>query len=107
MGIARSPACRTSPINFAASGDNTIIAAVTAAPIKVYGLFFTVAGATNITFKDGTTALSGPIVFTNNGSSQQLNLWEEPWFYCQPGDAFVMNNSNAVQVSGIIYYTQP
>src|SRR6266704_1455429 len=100
---AHSQNCKTAAINFAASGDNTVIAAVTGAPITVFGFFFTVAGATNITFKDGSTALSGAVVFTGNGSAMTLQINDEPYFYCAPGDAFVMNNSNAVQVSGTVY----
>jgi hypothetical protein len=103
---AHRSACKSAVINFSASGDNTVISAVSGAPINVYGLFFTVAGATNITFKDGTTALSGAVVFTSNGSAMTLQINDEPYFQCQPGDTFVMNNSNAVQVSGTIYYTQ-
>jgi hypothetical protein len=103
---AHGPGMSRAAINFAASGDNTVIAAVVGAPILVFGIFFTVAGATNITFKDGTTSLSGAVVFTANGSAMTLQINDEPYFYCQPGDAFIMNNSSAVQVSGTVYYRQ-
>src|SRR5579864_191448 len=87
-------------LNFNSSGDNTVIAAVAGAPINVYCIVYTVSGATNITFKDGTTALSGSYILTGNGSSQTMPMSDEPWFQIQPGDAFVMNSSNAVAVAG-------
>ena len=99
-------ATRTLPINFSASGDNTVISAVAGAPINVYGLDYTVTGATLMTFKSGAAALSGAYNLTTNGSSQTKHLQEEPYYYCPPGAAFVMNSTNAVSVQGTIYYTQ-
>lgn len=105
MGVHRS-ATRSAAISFSASGDNTVIAAAASGPLNVYGLFFTVAGATNITYKDSVAgALSGAVVFTGNGSSQTLPLQDEPYYQVQPGSAFLMNNSNAVAVGGTIWYT--
>jgi hypothetical protein len=98
-------ATKSAAINFSSSGDNTVVAAQTIGPVNVYGLFFTVAGATNIVFKDGSTALSGAVVLTGNGSAMTLQINDEPYFQCQPGDAFVMNSSNAVAVTGTVYYT--
>lgn len=96
---------KAAAVNFSSSGDNTVITSPAAGPIKVYGIFLTVAGATNITYKNGTTALSGAVVFTGNGSSQTLQIDKDFYFACDPGNNFVMNNSNAVQVSGTVYYT--
>lgn len=104
MGVRRS-ATRQGAINFSASGDNIIVTAPANGPINVYGLVFTVTGATNITFKDASTALTGAMVFTGNGSSMTLPLQDEPWFQIQPGDNFIMNSSNAVTVGGALYYT--
>ena len=92
-------------INFSSSGDNIIVSHPAAGPIHVYGIIFTVAGATNITFKNGTTAQSGPVVFTGNGSSMTVPVNNYPIFWTDPGNDFVMNSSNAVQVSGSLYYT--
>lgn len=97
---------KSAVINFSSSGDNTVIALNSTLPIHVYGILFTVGGATNITFKAGSTSLSGALVFTGNGSSMtiQINM-DEPYFSCAPGSAFIMNSSGAVQVSGTVYYT--
>lgn len=96
---------KNAKISFSSSGDNTVISAVSGACVKVYGLFFSAVGATNITYKDGTTGLSDPIVIPAGGGDQ-LAIENEPWFYCVPGDGFVMNSSTATGVAGTIYYTQ-
>ena len=96
----------SSAINYAGSGDNTIVPSSTTSPIHVWGIMFTVAGATNIIFKSGTTALTGAMVFTGNGSSMTLQInMDEPYFSCPTGNAFIMNASLAVQTSGVLYYT--
>lgn len=93
------------PINFASSGDNIVIAAIAGRPLNVYGIAFTVAGATNITFKNGATAQSGAIQFTAAGGSMYLTQNDVVWYYADPGNNFIMNSSVAVQVSGTIWYT--
>lgn len=104
--MAHRSATKPTVVSFSSSGDNTIVAAQTAGPINVYGIVFTVAGATNITYKDSVVgALSGALVFTSNGSSMTLPLQEEPYFQIQPGSAFVMNSSNAVAVAGTVWVT--
>ncbi len=93
-------------VNFAALGDNTVIAAGGTGRVnRVYRLFLVVGGATNITFKRGATALSGPIPLSANGAIT-LDFEAEPWFECADNEAFVINSSAAVQVSGRIYFTQ-
>jgi hypothetical protein len=92
-------------INATSNGDNTIISAPASGPINVYGIILTVSGATNLTFKDGTTALSGAIVLTANGSSVTLPLSDEPWFQIQPGDNFIINQSGNATMAGTIWYT--
>ncbi len=97
---------KSAAINFSSSGDNTIVAASGGSPITIYGLFFTVSGATDITYKDSAVGgLSGAIIFTGNGSSQTLPLSDEPYMSLKPASDFVMNSSNAVTVGGIVWYT--
>jgi hypothetical protein len=94
------------PLNLSSTGDNVVISAPTNGPINVYGIVFTVTGATNITFKDSVVgALSGAIVLTANGSSVTLPVSEEPWFYTQPGSTFIINQSGSATIGGMIYYT--
>jgi hypothetical protein len=98
---------RSTPLNFNASGDTSIIAAASFGVIRVKGISFTVSGATNIVFKNGTAAVTGAYVFTGNGSSMVHPILESDAAYwiADPSQAFVMNLTNAVQVSGTVWYT--
>jgi hypothetical protein len=91
--------------NCSASGNNTIIAAPSAGPIKVWKIWFTAGGAVNVTFQSGSTALSGGAVLTASGSSFTLYYDGSPHFVALPGSAFVINLSGAVALTGQVYYT--
>jgi hypothetical protein len=81
------------------------VAAISGQIIRVYKLFLMTGGITNLTFQDGTTALSGALPFVANGSIA-LNMDGNPWFTTSAGNAFNIGNSgSSIQVSGIIYYT--
>lgn len=93
-------------INFSSTGDNIVIAALPTATIHVYGIFFTVTAATNITFKHGSIPDSGPLVFTSLGSSMSMEINStESYFTCDAGEDFIMNQSGTAQISGMAYYT--
>ena len=96
---------RRAIINFAGAGDNTVVAGIAGSPVRVYAFVFTVNGATNITFKDGANVLSGAFVLTGNGSNMVLPLSDEPVYETTLGNAFVINSTQAVQVSGTLWYT--
>ena len=72
--------------------------------IRVYKLFIVCTGATSITFKNGSTALSGAMALAANGAIT-LDLDGQPWFVCSPNAAFNINSSGSTQVSGAVYYT--
>jgi len=94
----------STPISFSGSGDNQIIAAVAGQTIRVFGLFFTVAGATVLTFKDGSTNLTGAMTFNQGGAMVLDPLGWLPRFMIS--GAFIINSSVAVQVSGRVMYAQ-
>ena len=97
---------KTAALTPSSSGDNSIIAAPSAGPIKVWKIWFTAAGAVNVTFKDGaSTSLSGAVVLTGAGSSFMLYYDGSPHFVTSPGNAFIINLSGAVALAGQIYYT--
>jgi hypothetical protein len=80
-----------------AQGANTII--------RVYKMFFIVAGITKITFEDGVpTLFSGAMPFVANGSFV-LDMDGCPWFECTANQPFQAVNSGAVLISGTVYYT--
>lgn len=87
------------PINTAVSGDIIIQPAVVLASTKLYRLILLFGGATNITFKDGAIALSGPLPFVANGTIV-LDFSGDPWYIGSLNTNFIINSSNAVQISG-------
>jgi hypothetical protein len=99
----RLPYLLRAPINFSASGDNTVIAADPVNRIIVHRLWLVCGGATNLTFKDNLgspaavpMAANGALVFDATG---------EPWFITNPNTAFIINQSGSAQTSGECYYT--
>lgn len=80
------------------------VAAISGNIIRVYKIFFVVGGTTNLTFEDGSTALSGPMPFVANGSLV-LDMNGTPWFTTSSGNAFNILNSGAASVNGTVYYT--
>lgn len=100
---ARLPFLFRSPINFSTSGDNTVISADPVNRIVVHRLWLVVGGATSLTFKDNL-ANPAPVPMSANGGIT-FDATGEPWFITDPVNAFIINSSNAVQVSGEVYYT--
>jgi hypothetical protein len=99
---------RLTPVKLdnAAGGDITVVAGVSGQTVRVFRILLMASAATNITFKDGATALTGAIDLAAAGSGMILDFSGEPWFVTSAGNAFVINSSNAVQVSGKIDYIQ-
>ena len=88
------------------SGTIAGVAAVTGSVLRIYRIWLVAAGATNLTFEDGATALSGAVPLT---TSQQIFLpFDSGWphFVTSAGNAFNIGNSGGVQISGTIWYTQ-
>lgn len=95
-------------ITFSSSGVNIVVAGMAATSVRVYRLFLVVAGATNLTFQDSSGSpvlFTGAIALQANGSIV-LDFSDEPWFTTTSAKGFNINSSNAVQVSGALYYTQ-
>lgn len=94
-------------INVASNGDNSIVVAVAAQTIRVYGFFFTVAGVVSAKWKNGAgTDFHPALPFLGNGASWFLPKDGRPWFTCSVNTALILNLSGAIQVSGSLYYAQ-
>ena len=94
-------------INFNTLGDNTIVAANETKKIKVVSCCLTVGGETNLTFKRGTTPISGPMDFGGANEPRGMvanGTVECPVLETGVNEAFIINSSNAVQVSGWVRY---
>lgn len=91
-------------VDFSSSGDNTVIALTAGKRILIHRLWLVCTGATALTFKDGAaTSLSGAVSMSANGGLT-FDTTGEPWFVTSLATAFIINSSNAVQVSGMVYY---
>ena len=94
------------PITFSASGANTLVAAVGGKTVRVWKLLLVVAGATVLTFQDtAAAAFTGAMTMTTGGSIVE-DFDTEPNYLTTVGKGFAINSTNAVQVSGSIWYTQ-
>ena len=90
-------------INFATASTNVIVGGVAGQRINVMKLMLVVAGATNLTFEDGTTPLTGAMSLLANGS-MVLTYDGCPWFTTSIANGFAILSSNPVQVSGSVQY---
>jgi hypothetical protein len=92
-------------IDFATAATHSIIAAVAGKKHKIANIMFTVGGETNLTFKTGTTALTGALDFggTDEPRGMAHNFGDHP-LNCIAGDAFQITSNAAVQVSGYVTY---
>lgn len=92
-------------IDFVATGDNTIVAAVAAQTTRLHRIFFVVSADTNVTIKDGATALTG-VITMKAGGSFVLDMDGDPWFTGSTNTNFIINQSGTAQISGRMYYKQ-
>ena len=97
---------REAAINASATGDNTLVAGVASQVIRAFKLFLVVSAATNLTFKDGGSALTGAIAMTANGSITLDLDPRYPWFTTSAGNSLVLGQSGSAQISGRVYYEQ-
>jgi hypothetical protein len=100
----RLPHLSLFPIDFSTSGDKILVPGVASYRILIHRIWFVVGGATNVIFKDGSTAISGTVPLSANGGLT-FDATGEPWFSTSLGKDFVINSSLAVQVGGIVHYT--
>lgn len=90
------------PINVAASGDTTIVAAVGEKTIRVLSIALVAAGSVVATFKSSETAITGPLPLATGQPLAIATGWG--CFQTAPGEALALNLSGSVQVSGWIAY---
>lgn len=91
-----------------ASGSFAGVAAVANKKILVWGLLLTAPAGHTLTFKSGSTALTGPLATTGlllEPPSRGNSAGGYPRFETAAGEAFNIVADSAVQVSGIVYYT--
>jgi hypothetical protein len=98
---------KSAAVSCAASGDNTIIAAPGAGKqLVIDHLNFIVTSAVAVTFKSGSTSLSGAYPFDTKQAIALDNAMqaEKGVITCGVNEAFIINLGGAVQVSGFVRY---
>lgn len=94
-------------IDGATSGDNTLVAAVTAKKIRVLALFLVAAGTVNVRFESGAggTALTGQMnLIANTGFSLPYN--PAGWFETASNTLLNMELSAAISCDGCLTYIE-
>jgi hypothetical protein len=94
-------------ISISSSGDNTVVAGTAAQTIRIFKLVLVPASGVSVTLKDGaSTSLTGAIPLTANGSLVIDGGDGEPELITSSANAFVVNLSGAVTVTGWVQYTK-
>ncbi len=106
MSMIAGNALRTAIINFSASGENTVIAAPTDGFIVIDHINLMPTTANTITFKSGTTALSGPYPLADKQPLTLENAMQnrDGVITCRRNEAFIISAGSAVQIGGFIRY---
>jgi hypothetical protein len=94
-------------IDAATSGDNTLLAAVTAKKIRVLALFLVAAGTVNVRFESGAggTALTGQMnLVANTGFALPYN--PAGWFETASNTLLNCELSAAISVDGCLTYIE-
>lgn len=102
------PEIKSATIAASASGDNTIVSAVSGKRIAVIGWVWVAQGTVNVKWKDGAaTDKTGAMNFqAREGVSVPLGAPHRYWFIGSTNTALILNLSAAVQVDGIVTYQE-
>ena len=102
VSAARESPLRAS-IDIAATGDNTIVASPGANfVIKIVKLLFVCTGAVAVTLKSGANSLTGAMSFSATGGIGFDGDFTP--IEMNANEAFIINLSGAIQVSGFVLY---
>lgn len=106
MSLRYGEKLKNTAISISTSGDNTIISAPAAGYIAIDNINFVPNAAVSVKLIRGTTDLSGTYSLTANQGFTQDNTFcnQDGIITCLPGEAFKINLSGAVQVSGFCRY---
>jgi hypothetical protein len=92
-------------IDFSGAGDNTVIAADADNYIEVIAMEFVIASQQALTIKAGSRSLTGAQTLAAKVLGIQMYGQDaEPWYTCNPGEAFIMNLGSGAQTSGSLKY---
>ena len=95
-------------VNLTGTGDNTVIAADSSRQIRVWQFFMDNTHAStdvNVTWKSGSTAISGAYLLVHAGGAHSEPCTGTPWAIIPVGSAFVLNTSASGSIQGTVYFT--
>jgi len=99
--------CYVADVNISSSGDNTIVAADSSAPVRVWKISLQATGGqNNVIFKKGSTAFNASAYVIPSNSTFFEQDDGVAVFDCPINSAFVINLSAATEVMGQVYYTK-
>lgn len=106
MSTIYSGDLKTVVISHSASGDNEIIAAPSDGYIAIDHINLVNTSAVSVTFKSGSTSLSGayPLAEKQPITLENAAHHEKGVITCGRNEAFIINLGSAVLVSGFIRY---
>jgi hypothetical protein len=91
---------------FTNTSNNTIIAnPSTTKTMQIWGFSMVQSAASNITFYNGTVAMSGAQAMVANGSYAYADNGRQPLFVIDPGQSFIVNQSGTAQCGGWVIYS--
>jgi hypothetical protein len=110
MNVVRTAPHKTSHVNAllstSSSGDNTVVAAITNAKIRVLSVAVVATLANVVTFKSGaSTAISAAFPLGANGGIV-LPFNEHGWFETAAGEALVINMGTATATGVQVQYVR-
>jgi hypothetical protein len=95
-------------IDHAASGDNTLVAAVTGKRIRVLSLFLIASSGVTVRFESGASgaALTGQMVLSAAGDGVVLPFNPAGWFETAANTLLNLELSGATSVDGAVQYIE-
>lgn len=107
-GVTVPGGAKYAKISASASGNNTLVAAVTDKKIRVLQYNFVVAGAVNVKFQSaaGGTDISGLKTFAAAGGGMGAGYSPVGWFETAAGALLNLSLSGAVLVGGELVYIE-
>jgi hypothetical protein len=95
-------------VRFSASGDNTLIAAPSGTNMFIHSLVLNPASAVTVKIKLGARQVGGDIDLAANqafSTSDLPGMDGQGYYECKTGEAFIVNLSSAVSVTGAVKYS--
>ena len=92
-------------VNIGTASTMNLVAGVAGQIARIYKLMLVSAATNQLTFKDGSTALTGAMALTT-AFPYVLPMDGNPWLVSSKGNAINATLTSAANVSGMVWFTQ-